>query len=277
MKETYYFSHDYNASQDPKMMSVLFECGLSGIGMYWILIELLHQQPNSKITQEEYNHYIDFYGRLDGESEHLLNKIKQVFINVELIKQEDKFVYSERVLKNKQERERLSELRSKAGKKSAEQRQNSTSVEQVLNKNEQVLNNKRKGKEIKDTTVAKATITFNGEIMDYDELIYEPLEGSKKKSVLGRSTMFILVRAYLDAKGIVLETGEQYDANKIGKGLSKLYNECKKDPDETIRRIKLGAEYFKSKELDWTPEAVWRRWEDINQWESKKYNSDLYE
>ena len=121
------------------------------------------------------------------------------------------------------------------------------------------------------------TITLNGETMNYEELTYEPLEGSKKKSVLGRKTMFILVHAYLDAKGIKLTPDEQYDANKVSKGISKLYNECKKDPNETIRRIRLGAEYFKSKELDWTPEAVWRRWEDIKQWDDKKFNSDLYE
>lgn len=98
-----------------------------------------------------------------------------------------------------------------------------------------------------------------------------------KKSILGRKTMMFLAHVYLKAKGIVLEEDEQYDANKISKGLSKLYHECKQDPFEVKRRIELGAEYFKSKELDWTPEAVWRRWEDIKLWESKKYNSDLYE
>lgn len=127
-----------------------------------------------------------------------------------------------------------------------------------------------------NTTVPYGTVLYKKEIMQYEEITYEPLE-APKKSKLGQKTMFVLVRAYLDAKRITLAPGDQYDANKIGTGLSKLYRECKKDPDETIRRIKLGGEYFEKKKLDWTPEAVWRRWEDIAKWDSERFNSELYE
>lgn len=147
MKETFYFSHDYNATQDPKMMALISTCGLAGVGMYWILIEILHQQPESRILHKSFEDYIEFYGRMDGDTEQVLNKIKQMLINVGLFVQEGDFVYSERVLKNKKERERLSELRSLAGKKSAAIRLNSTLVEQPLNKGQQ--GKERKGKEIK--------------------------------------------------------------------------------------------------------------------------------
>jgi hypothetical protein len=93
---------------------------------------------------------------------------------------------------------------------------------------------------------------------------------------LGKKTMAYLAYRYLDFKGIKLESGESYDANKIIKGLSKLYREAGSDPRETERRLKLGSEYFDAKNLDWTPEAVWRRWEDIVKWESG-YGKDISE
>jgi len=162
MKETYYFSHDYNASQDPKIMSLVAKCGLSGIGMYWILIEILHQQPESKINREIYDDYIDFYGRIDAENEHLLNKIKDVLIDVGLFVEQDGFIFSKRVLENKKQREILSEKRSFAGKKSAEARRNNTSVEQVLNKRQQ--GKERKGKERKDNNSEPSSLISENQL-----------------------------------------------------------------------------------------------------------------
>jgi hypothetical protein len=160
MKETYYFAHDYNAIQDPKMMSILSSCGISSIGLYWIIIELLHQQENNKISYQSYCDFIDFYGRINEENEHLLNKIKQMLISVGLFIKEDDFVYSNRVLKNIKQRKIISEKRSFAGKKSGEVRKNDnnikqkiTSVEHVLNKNEHNKENKIKENKIKEYNI----------------------------------------------------------------------------------------------------------------------------
>ena len=42
MKE--YFSHDYNARNDPKVQEVLFDHGIAGLGVFWCLIENLYEQ-----------------------------------------------------------------------------------------------------------------------------------------------------------------------------------------------------------------------------------------
>ncbi len=87
--------------------------------------------------------------------------------------------------------------------------------------------------------------------------------------------MHRLAYHYLKVAGIALEAGEVYDANKIARGLSAVYRECKKDEAETKRRISIAGEYFNSKNLSWTPIAVWRDWELIRTWmkreEDKKY------
>ncbi|WP_373845406.1 DUF4373 domain-containing protein [Clostridium sp.] len=55
MKETYYFSHDYNARNDPKILAMRSEYGAEGYGWYWMIIEILREQPEYKL---EYNKYL---------------------------------------------------------------------------------------------------------------------------------------------------------------------------------------------------------------------------
>ena len=77
--------------------------------------------------------------------EHMFNKIQQVLNTTGLLlKDEDGFYYSDRVLRNKKERAEISLKRSFAGKKSAEARQIPTHVQQYKGK-------ERKRKEKKET------------------------------------------------------------------------------------------------------------------------------
>lgn len=67
-------------------------------------------------------------------------------------------------------------------------------------------------------------------------------------------------------------TGKYYDATKLARGLSQIYQECNKNEEEAKRRITVAGEYFNSKGLSWTPIAVWRDWELIQAWSKKEQN-----
>lgn len=43
-KEAYYFSHDYNARNDQKLVRLQMKHGVAGIGIYWCLIEMLYEE-----------------------------------------------------------------------------------------------------------------------------------------------------------------------------------------------------------------------------------------
>lgn len=45
-KETFYFSHDYNARNDEKIKELIFKNGMAGYGIYWSVIEDLYQNSN---------------------------------------------------------------------------------------------------------------------------------------------------------------------------------------------------------------------------------------
>lgn len=42
-KDTFYFPHDYNARNDPKLQDVLFRLGHEGKSIYWDLVEMLYE------------------------------------------------------------------------------------------------------------------------------------------------------------------------------------------------------------------------------------------
>jgi hypothetical protein len=45
-KNTFYFSHDYNARNDEKIKELIFKYGMFGYGIYWSIIEELYQNTN---------------------------------------------------------------------------------------------------------------------------------------------------------------------------------------------------------------------------------------
>lgn len=148
MKESFYFPHDYNAISDPKMTLLLLEGGLSAVAIYWIIIELLHQQPSWKISIQAFEWCIRFYSHFEAENQQLLNKIQHALITSQLLLKEGDFIFSQRVLENKKNRENISKARSEAWKKSAERRANSTIVEQNSTRVQQNSTKERKRKEI---------------------------------------------------------------------------------------------------------------------------------
>jgi len=50
MKDAYYFSHDANARNDPKITKMMSVYGMKGYGWYWVIIEMLREQDNYKLS-----------------------------------------------------------------------------------------------------------------------------------------------------------------------------------------------------------------------------------
>ncbi len=169
-KETFYFPHDFNATNDPKIVRLISACGMEGLGIYWTIIEILHQQTDGKISEEEFSGYIRFYIHDEQKAtsvEQVLNKTQLLFI-------EDGFVSCRRVLENKKMRKSISESRSLAGKLSGiarskpsintEKKEVRTLVQNKRTFVEQNATKERKGKERKEEREEEKTpalpITF---------------------------------------------------------------------------------------------------------------------
>lgn len=54
MKDAFYFSHDANARNDPKICAMRSVYGGEGYGWYWMIVEILRDQPNYQLEITKY-------------------------------------------------------------------------------------------------------------------------------------------------------------------------------------------------------------------------------
>jgi len=154
MKDAYYFSHDANARRDPKCSALLSEYGCLGYGVYWGIIEILHEQ-GGKIKKfpklyEGIAH--QFYIGVDE----LTKLIDAMLGDYQLLLQDENYIWSDRVLRNIEERKSKYLNKVEAGRiggiRSGETRKTKQN-EAVLEANEQKESKVKesKGKERKET------------------------------------------------------------------------------------------------------------------------------
>ena len=197
-KDAFYFSHDTNAHSDPKIMLLLSETGLAGLGMYWIIIEILHQEPEGKISVSAFKNYIKFYCKINCTTDFEMNKIEQVLNTTGLLLIEDDQVFSNRVFANKNIRENISLKRQMAGKASAEARKNGTvnqldrtNAQQISTLVEQTATKERKRKESKVKEIKENTIlSFGNDEPSYNEFL-KTLDPSDTKDLYSKLKEFI--------------------------------------------------------------------------------------
>jgi hypothetical protein len=127
-KNTFYFQHDYNCSSDPKIQALLYKYGSSGYGIYWRIVEMLHEIEGNKLPFKDYI-MVAIASNFKDDIEYVKHVVKYMIEECELFNCETGFFFSDRVIENISRRDTIREARSKAGKRSGEVRQ-LTNVEQ---------------------------------------------------------------------------------------------------------------------------------------------------
>ena len=159
MKDAYYFSHDNNASSDPKIQEMLTVYGAQGYGWFWILIELLHQQTshrlkiNGDLSQKIYARqcWIDDSEKI---SEFIHDCVERfVDENGGLFESDGEYFWSNRLQRDIKKRNEMRETRSKAGRigglASGKTNVKQTSSKAKAKRKQSELGKERKGKEIR--------------------------------------------------------------------------------------------------------------------------------
>lgn len=88
-KDAYYFPHDSNAKDDPKCVLLIEQLGMEGYGIYWMLIEILRDQP-------DYSYPVANIPALARRYNTTVEKVKTVVYNYSLFTViEDRIFFSE--------------------------------------------------------------------------------------------------------------------------------------------------------------------------------------
>lgn len=108
-----YFDHDANARRDPKIISLISDYGAEGYGKFWMLIEYLREQQGAiELTKNNYR-AIAFELRCDSqEAENFINTL----LELELLRNDDGFIFSDRLNKNIEHLNTVREKRKTAAK-----------------------------------------------------------------------------------------------------------------------------------------------------------------
>ena len=192
MKDSYYFPHDNNSYFDEKIIKLRMKLGLEGYGVYWAVIEQLHQN----------NGYMDFDAdaiayALQMPSKCVASVIKD-FGLFSFQKNSKKF-FSKRLLLHFKKRKSISKKRSEAGKLGAKQRNKSlANAKQMPSKCSAKLSKgkERKGKENNISTkvdIGKAKKPPN-KFVDYSFKRFKEIYGFNHNDKNGRRSAWAFVQ-----------------------------------------------------------------------------------
>jgi hypothetical protein len=111
-KEAYYFSHDSNAKDDPKILQLRMDMGWEGYGIFWAIIEMLRNESDFRMR----THYKGIAFALQTHED----CIRKIINDYDLFCTDEDFFWSESLLK----RMELKEERSEKARESAKKRWN---------------------------------------------------------------------------------------------------------------------------------------------------------
>ena len=174
MKKTYYFSHDYNASQDPKILNMMAELKVEGYGMFWLLVEKL-AEANGKLLLDDLKG-LAFAWQIDSSKLILLATKFSLFDN------DGTYFWSERLNEHLKKRQNLSKIRAKMGRKGGIAKAKQLVSNCLANPKQNVAKESKvkESKEIYGET--PSAFKINNMTIPLkelgDELRYEPLEQS---------------------------------------------------------------------------------------------------
>ena len=286
-RDVYYFSHDVNASNDPKIIVMKELCGVIAYAWWWILIEQLAVQEDYKLPMDK----ITFtglgiaFGMKQNEANASSNeanasKTKQAeaFINLlinecELLETDGEYFWSpslvRRNLLRKNKQVEISRKRSEAGRlgglKSAEQR---SKTKQMLQANEANEANQAKGKERKGNNIERDTRAREDEnplsMFEDEEVKNKPIYELYMKSIgvvspaikerlddlvesYGKERVIVAINTTADNGGNSIKYVETVTAGNLKK-------EVNKDFGTTKRNSSNRGSSRKDEQVDWQAE-----------------------
>jgi len=164
-KDSYYFSHDYNARNDFKCLFLRQQLGMEGYGIYWFLIESLAESGGLLPLK--------IIPVLAMQMQVTETKVAGVINSFDLFEVTDNEFFSIRLNQHLEKRNSISTINSEKGKKSAELRKlnnSSTAVQPQFNKGKE-KKERKESKVFKKPTLIDVVEYFK--INGYDNSLAE--------------------------------------------------------------------------------------------------------
>lgn len=171
MKDAYYFSHDNNARNDIKIRAMMTKYGYEGYGIFWALIEMMHESGAGELPLEDYL-YMAIQREFNGCSTDVKQFINDCITIFKLFETDGEKFWSNSLKRRMEMHKKRREQARVAGKRSAEIRKLQaleTDVQRTFNDRSTESNKgkERKGKEIIYRKIQHLTLTTQ----EYEKLV----------------------------------------------------------------------------------------------------------
>ena len=211
MKNSYYFSHDSNARNDPKCSALISEYGMEGYGTYWVMIELLSEQDGYRLEKFP-KLYEAIAKQCSSTAEATRSTIEALLNCFKLLREDENYIWSESLLRRMKEKEKKRQIKVEAGRqggiKSGLSRNQAKQNEAPLKQNEATLEaNEPKESKVKESKVNIKDSTLCA-FFESIWALYPKKEGKgsvsktqkEKLYKIGQEEIERCVRRYIDAK-----------------------------------------------------------------------------
>lgn len=125
-----YFQHDFNARNSLQIQALIREFGAEGYGVFWAIVEMLHEKKN-RLPLKEY-----VYSGISAQIRSEIKKVEEIIrfcIKTELFREKKSVFSSTRVKRNIIKRLGISKTKAEAGRRGAEARQNQANINRKVN------------------------------------------------------------------------------------------------------------------------------------------------
>lgn len=194
MKDTFYFQHDYNARNDPKLQDMLIDLGVEGIGVFWCIIEQLYEQ-GGKLPLRSCKS-IAFALHVD------CNKVESLVHDYGLFKNDGVNMWSDSVLKRLDKRKDISDKRKQAAIARWKQSLENQAIQPQSANNKQITT---------DSNVMQMQNTSNANAGHKEKEI----KGNIKENIKEKSVTRFSPPTIEEIKAYILEKGYTIDAERF--------------------------------------------------------------
>lgn len=191
-ENTFWFPHDYEPTSDPKMQALIGEFGAVGYGIFWRVTEMLHSETEHKLPVKPYI-FLAIAKQMAASAEQTQAVVNFAIDVCELFESDGKFFWSNRVIRNLDDRAIISQKRSKAGKEGAIAKQMLKANKQLLEANKQSVAQDRTGQDNTEH-ILKDWQLWGKNISDGNDQYWEQMRGRKVSSDEINSFISVAVR-----------------------------------------------------------------------------------
>jgi hypothetical protein len=191
-KDALFFGHDSNAKDDPKIIQLIEEMGLEGYGIYWVLLELMRDQP-------DYKYKLCLVPAIARRYNTTFEKVKNVISKYGLFVIDADEFWSNAFINRMSNWDEKKKKRSEAGKKGNEARWGNKSqcdnlaiTDGIVNESNAIAIKEKKEKEIKENKKKEKEIKEN-KFEQSEEKSEKPKKPKKEKPIKHNYAEFVLL------------------------------------------------------------------------------------